>query len=185
MVALFLKKICFLVNGHFTLYYITFRFVYVCVKCVISKPYPSLFTAPTNWCSVLWSLVSRWWSAHTHTQSHEDTNTFTLTYYHCILKHTHTHTHAHGHVRGNNCIRWSEDGGRIICQSCSGITVRFFQSRGHSQTVLRSAEGLRSCTQELCWKLTSDQKQAACLYSQRSHPQPETGSQCRLIWGQK
>lgn len=34
-----------------------------------------------------------------------------------------------------------EDEGRIICQSCSGITVKFFQSRGRLQTVLRSAEG--------------------------------------------
>lgn len=42
-----------------------------------------------------------------------------------------------------------EDAGRIIWQSCSGITVRFFQCRGHSQTVPRSASGGSNAAREL------------------------------------
>lgn len=46
------------------------------------------------------------------------------------------------HVRGTIALDSAlEDAGRIIWQSCSGITVRFFQCRGHSQTVPRSARG--------------------------------------------
>lgn len=44
-------------------------------------------------------------------------------------KHSHMHPHAHRHVRETIALDSAlEDGGRIICQSCSGITVRFFRA---------------------------------------------------------
>ena len=97
---------------------------------------PSLFTAPTSWFSILcsshfpfvsdsdklmhtsrnngtWthslSLITVSSNAHTHTRAH-----------------THTYTHTRWHVRETMALDALEDGGRIICQSCSGITVRFF-----------------------------------------------------------
>lgn len=71
------------------------------------------------------------------------------------LAHKHTHTRgvappptvraqrrSRRHVRETIALDSAlEDAGRIIWQSCSGITVRFFQCRGHSQTVPRSATG--------------------------------------------
>lgn len=54
----------------------------------------------------------------------------------------HAQRRSRRHVRETIALDSAlEDGGRIIWQSCSGITVRFFQCRGHSQTVPRSARG--------------------------------------------
>lgn len=89
-----------------------------------------------------------WWSP-AGSQEQLSTSTFTFSY-HSTIKgfHPSTHKHSRRHVRETIALDSAlEDGGRIICQSCSGITVRFFQCRGHSQTVPRSAEGRGCCAQ--------------------------------------
>lgn len=89
-----------------------------------------------------------WWS-HARTQEQLSTSAFTLSY-HSTIKgfHPSTHKHSRTHVRETIALDSAlEDGGWIICQSCSGITVRFFQCRGHSLTVPRSAEGRGCCAQ--------------------------------------
>lgn len=90
-----------------------------------------------------------WWSHARNPGTAQHECAFTLGY-HSTIKGFHPSAHKHScrHVRETIALDSAlEDGGWIICQSCSGITVRFFQCRGHSQTVPRSAECRGCCTQ--------------------------------------